>query len=145
MLAKAADARTGPPAAHYILEWALALTTPRDPRHLIRGLAEVAFDLADLVRAVVGMVEARADHSATVDVHFRGLRRIRHVLHHAAAFVVVVPAEEIHAASLGFRRNFGDNVPIAVIRRAKLTEHRAAKVLRVVVEECSAMKRWIAV
>src|ERR1039458_2728624 len=61
VLAEAGDAFAGPTATDGILERALALAAPRDPVHLGRVTAQVAFYFSGEMGAVFGVIEAGAD------------------------------------------------------------------------------------
>src|ERR1017187_7415184 len=95
--------------------------------------------------AVFGVIEARADGAPAVNIDFSHLGGAGQILDHAAAFVVVIPAEEIHAAGLHFRGDVGDDVELAKIGRAEIVEQGAAEILGIVVVEGAPAEAGVAV
>src|SRR5437899_1192895 len=89
------------------------------------------------------MIETRAGGAFAVRVDFRDLRKAGNAAVHARNGVVVIPADEIHAARFDLGSYVADDVELAVVRRTKILEDRVPKIFLIVVVEGAAGKsRW---
>ena len=113
---------------------ALPLGSPHDSVDVIG--TGVVLDQAGKEIPVVGIVDAQRLGIPPVQIpllHFLDVRQV-------GAKHVLKPADDFHAALLGRREHFGQDVQVAVVGRARVLENRVLVVLGMRRGEVSAVK-----
>lgn len=89
--------------------------------------------------AEILVVEARGVHAPAINIDLQHFGGVLHARRQSREGVVIVPADEIHAARLRLGQDFRNHVDPVVIRSTEIVQNRVAEVFRVVVAEGSAV------
>src|SRR5437899_12764550 len=91
---------------------------------------------------ILGVVEAGAGGAAAVDIDLGDFGKVGQPVHDGNS-IVVVPAEEVHAACFDFWGYVANDIEFAIVGRAELVKNCVSEISGVVVVERAAGKRGI--